>query len=231
MNNLTFKQKIIFGVIIAFMVIFILIYFIMNAGNIMNSNNSNTLDLEDGLLDLNDIEETIEGSEESENVEENTNDEEKDEELEEIVVHITGEINKPGIVTLKENSRIADAINAAGGTTKEADLNQINLAYILEDGQKIYIPNKNEKIEDNEYIIDGNGNNEGSTNKKEGDKVNINEAMQTELEELPGIGPSLASRIIEYREVNGKFEKIEDLQNVKGIGDAKFGEIKDKVSI
>lgn len=227
MNNLTFKQKIIFGVIIAFMVIFILIYFIMNAGNIMNSNNSNTLDLEDGLLDLNDIEETIEGSEESENVEENK----KDEEKEEIVVHITGEINKPGIVTLKENSRIADAINAAGGTTKEADLNQINLAYILEDGQKIYIPNKNEKIEDNEYIIDGNGNNEGSTNKKEGDKVNINEAMQTELEELPGIGPSLASRIIEYREVNGKFEKIEDLQNVKGIGDAKFGEIKDKVSI
>lgn len=227
MNNLTFKQKIIFGVIIAFMVIFILIYFIMNAGNIMNSNNSNTLDLEDGLLDLNDIEETIEGSEESENVEENK----KDEEIEEIVVHITGEINKPGIVTLKENSRIADAINAAGGTTKEADLNQINLAYILEDGQKIYIPNKNEKIEDNEYIIDGNGNNEGSTNKKEGDKVNINEAMQTELEELPGIGPSLASRIIEYREVNGKFEKIEDLQNVKGIGDAKFGEIKDKVSI
>lgn len=231
MNNLTFKQKIIFGVIIGFMVIFILIYFIMNAGNIMNSNNSNTLDLEDGLLDLNDIEETIEGSEESESIEENTNDEEKDEELEEIVVHITGEINKPGIVTLKENSRIADAINAAGGTTKEADLNQINLAYILEDGQKIYIPNKNEKIEDNEYIIDGNGNNEGSTNKKEGDKVNINEAMQTELEELPGIGPSLASRIIEYREVNGKFEKIEDLQNVKGIGDAKFGEIKDKVSI
>lgn len=231
MNNLTFKQKIIFGVIIAFMVIFILIYFIMNAGNIMNSNNSNTLDLEDGLLDLNDIEETIEGSEESENIEENTNDEEKDEELEEIVVHITGEINKPGIVTLKENSRIADAINAAGGTRKEADLNQINLAYILEDGQKIYIPNKNEKIEDNEYIIDGNGNNEGSTNKKEGDKVNINEAMQTELEELPGIGPSLASRIIEYREVNGKFKKIEDLQNVKGIGDAKFVEIKDKVSI
>ena len=232
MNNLTIKKKIIIGGILTAMVLFILIYFITNAGNLMgNKDDIEEFDLEEGMLNIEEINETIEGSEESE---ENNTQKQNDKEMEgneDIVVHITGEVNKPGIVVLKKNSRIADAINSAGGSTKEADLNQINLAYVLEDGQKIYVPNKNEKIEEDEYITGNSGNTEKSNNSKEGEKVNINEAMQTELEELPGIGPSLASRIIEYRETNGEFEKIEDLQNVKGIGDAKFNDIRDKVSI
>ena len=236
MNNLTLKQKIIFGSILGVMVLFILIYFVLNAGNLMGDNGDvEEFNIEDGMLNLEEINEVIEGSEETEEVENETNNESnidgEDEEVEEIIVHITGEVNKPGIVVLKSNSRIADAINKAGGATKEADLNQINLAYILEDGQKIYIPNKNEKIDEDEYITEGNGNNIGNNNSKEGEKVNINEAMQTELEELPGIGPSLASRIIEYREQNGDFKKIEELQNVKGIGDAKYNDIKDKVTV
>lgn len=236
MNNLTLKQKIIFGSILGVMVLFILIYFVLNAGNLMGENGDvEEFNIEDGMLNLEEINEVIEGSEEIEEVENETNNENnidgEDEEVEEIIVHITGEVNKPGIVVLKSNSRIADAINEAGGATKEADLNQINLAYILEDGQKIYIPNKNEKIDEDEYITEGNGNNIGNSNSKEGEKVNINEAMQTELEELPGIGPSLASRIIEYREQNGDFKKIEELQNVKGIGDAKYNDIKDKVTV
>lgn len=237
MNNLTLKQKIIFGIILAAMVLFILIYFIVNAGNLTRNNeNMEELDIEEGMLDIEEINATIEGSEETEEGNTQSFDRkelgENEEQSKDIVVHITGEVNKPGIVILKNNSRIADAINSAGGATKNADLNQINLAYILEDGQKIYIPNKNEKIEENEYITDGSGNNEKSNNSsKEGEKVNINEAMQTELEGLPGIGPSLASKIIEYREANGKFEKIEDLQNVKGIGNAKYDDIKDKVTV
>ena len=236
MNNLTLKQKIIFGSILGVMVLFILIYFVLNAGNLMGeSGDVEEFNIEDGMLNLEEINEVIEGSEETEEVENETNNESnidgEDEEVEEIIVHITGEVNKPGIVILNKNSRIADAINKAGGATKEADLNQINLAYILEDGQKIYIPNKNEKIDEDEYITEGNGNNIGNNNSKEGEKVNINEAMQTELEELPGIGPSLASRIIEYREQNGDFKKIEELQNVKGIGDAKYDDIKDKVTV
>lgn len=236
MNNLTLKQKIIFGSILGVMVLFILIYFVLNAGNLMGeSGDVEEFNIEDGMLNLEEINEVIEGSEEIEEVENETNNESnidgEDEEVEEIIVHITGEVNKPGIVILNKNSRIADAINKAGGATKEADLNQINLAYILEDGQKIYIPNKNEKIDEDEYITEGNGNNIGNNNSKEGEKVNINEAMQTELEELPGIGPSLASRIIEYREQNGDFKKIEELQNVKGIGDAKYNDIKDKVTV
>ena len=236
MNNLTLKQKIIFGSILGVMVLFILIYFVLNAGNLMGDNGDiEEFNIEDEMLNLEEINEVIEGSEEIEEVENETNNEnnidEENEVLEEIIVHITGEVNKPGIVVLKSNSRIADAINEAGGATKEADLNQINLAYILEDGQKIYIPNKNEKVDEDEYITEGNGNNIGNSNSKEGEKVNINEAMQTELEELPGIGPSLASRIIEYREQNGDFKKIEELQNVKGIGDAKYNDIKDKVTV
>lgn len=154
-----------------------------------------------------------------------------------IIVHITGAVKKTGILVLEEGARIADAIDAAGGTTKDADINEVNLAYILEDGQKIYIPNKEDKKknEKKEYITSGSGNNviEESKNTKKGvnKKVNINTANQSELEKLPGIGPSVAIRIIEYRQQNGKFEKIEDLQNVKGIGDAKFGDVKDHVVV
>lgn len=186
----------------------------------------------------------------TENIEQGTDKENtQTEEKKKIIVHITGEVKKVGIITLEEGARIADAITVAGGATKEADLQEVNLAYKLQDGQKIYIPNKKEK-EKNEtktYITTESGNNvikqENSSNstnlgtnknsqEKGGNKkVNINEARQEELEQLPGIGPSIASRIIEYRKQNGKFQKIEDLQNVKGIGDAKYANIKDYVTV
>ena len=155
---------------------------------------------------------------------------------EEIAVHIIGEVKKGGIIYLPKGARIIDAIEEAGGETEEADLSQVNLAYELQDGQKIYIPNKNEQI--SEYITSNSGNNviiEGnsSQNQKEGEneKVNINTANQTELDSLPGIGASLAQRIIEYREENGDFKSIEEIQNVKGIGDSKYADIKDKITI
>lgn len=159
---------------------------------------------------------------------------------EKIAIHITGEVKKTGLLYLNKGARIADAIEEAGGATKDASLDQVNLAYVLEDGQKIYIPNKKEKIETGAYIITNSGDNvlieEGNTSnaintKGENEKVNINSANQTELETLPGIGPSLAQRIIEYRETNGDFKKIEDIQNVKGIGDSKYSNIKDNICI
>ena len=179
----------------------------------------------------------------SENLE-NININEMKEETEEakIAIHITGEVKKKGILYLNKGARIADAIEASGGATKNASLDQVNLAYILEDGQKIYIPNKNEKNEPGAYIITNSGKNvlveegNGSTATEKNvkgvsGKVNINTANQTELETLQGIGPSLAQRIIEYRRENGKFQTIEDIQNVKGIGDSKYSNIKDDICI
>lgn len=161
----------------------------------------------------------------------------KEENLEEqieinlIKIHIIGEIKNPGIIEITEGSRIADAIEKAGGVTKEADVSKVNLAYLLQDGQKVYIPNKND--EEIEYIEDTAGNNvivEDKTSKKES-KVNINTATQTELETLSGIGPSTALKIINYRKENGKFNSIDEIMNVSGIGEAKYESIKDYICV
>ena len=142
-----------------------------------------------------------------------------------IVGHIIGEINKPGIVELEEGARVIDAIKKAGGTTEKADLAQINLAYILKDGQKIYIPN----TEDNDKKIEYNTANIENNIKEE--KININTADEDELQRLPGVGASTAAKIIKYREENGSFRRIEDIQNVKGIGEAKYNDLKEQIEV
>lgn len=179
---------------------------------------------EQDILEQNIIENKIENK-----IEDNIENEKR-----KIVIHITGQVKNPGLVYLDEGARIADAIKEAGGSTKDAALDKVNLAYVLEDGQKIYIPNKNEKISEIQYIITDSGENVlKDTGKEKGGikKVNINSANQEELETLPGVGPALAVRIIEYRNSNGKFEKVEEVQNVKGIGDSKFTNIKEHICI
>ena len=153
----------------------------------------------------------------------------------EIYIHIIGEVNNEGLIILYEGQRIADAIEKAGGVTNMADLSKINLAYVLSDGQKVKIPNINENTDNFEYVIDNSGdniivNNDNKLN-KEGKKVNINTATQTELETLNGIGPSTAAKIIEYRDLNGKFKTIDDLKNVNGIGNSRFDEIKNNIVV
>lgn len=155
----------------------------------------------------------------------------------EIFIHIVGEINNPGVVKINRGQRVVDAIEKAGGATDKADLAKINLAFILSDGQKVIIPGINDK-EMESYIVDGGG---GSVLEKSGvlgsgvsvvkQKVNINTATQSELETLNGIGPSIADKIIKYREKNGKFKKVEDLKNVSGIGESKFEGVKDEVCV
>lgn len=234
MNSLTTKQKIIIGVGISIIVVIIGIY-----GYSMLQQEENweeDLILEENLV--NKIE-----NKEQQNIVENQNIEDTENTIvtKQIVIHITGAVQKTGILMLPEGARIADAIDAAGGSLETADLNEVNLAYILQDGQKIYIPKQEDKIklENKAYITSESGNNvivqtiDTDKNLKNGGnkKVNINTATQNELENLPGIGSSIASRIIEYREQNGRFNKIEDLQNVKGIGDAKFGNIKEQIIV
>ena len=163
----------------------------------------------------------------TENITEENNNQEK------IVIHITGAICNEGIYELEENSRIADAVKMAGGLKEDADLKQINLAYVLEDGMKINIPSKNENTNEDSnntesYITKENLN---SSNNTKISKVNINNATQTELETLPGIGPSTALKIINYRKEKGKFNKIEDIKNFNGIGENKFNKIKEFIKI
>ena len=148
-----------------------------------------------------------------------------------IKVYVIGEVKKPGVVELDVGARIEDAIIIAGGTTEYSDLSKVNLAYCLEDGQKICIPSTKEIIEEN-YITTENG--DGvleSENNDKNSKININTGNLSELMNLPGVGESLAQRIITYREENGKFKNIEDLKNVSGIGDRKFENLKEYVCV
>lgn len=149
-----------------------------------------------------------------------------------IVIHITGEVEEEGVIELEKGARISDAIEEAGGTTEEADLSNVNLAYSLSDGQKVKIPNINEKDEEIIVVEEKAGDNiiiEGNKSKEE--KININKATQTEIETLPGIGPSTALKIINYRNEHGKFKNIEDIKNVSGIGDSKFENIKEYICV
>lgn len=143
---------------------------------------------------------------------------------EKIIVHIAGSVVSEGIVELEEGARIADAIKEAGGTTTDANLKSINLAYKLQDGQKIYIPNINE--EESEINLQ-----DEKVKQNNNELININTSTQTELELLDGIGPSLAGKIIEYRNKNGKFKNIEELKNVPGIGETKYETIKNDITI
>ena len=143
-------------------------------------------------------------------------------------MYITGEVKNQGVIELEEGARIADAIEKAGGKTEQANLKNVNLAYQLEDGQKIYIPNIND-IE-TEVIDDGASGIVGDTTAAQG-IININKADENELQSLNGIGESLASSIVEYRKENGKFETIEDLKNVPGIGESKFENIKEYIKV
>ncbi len=174
-----------------------------------------------------------------------------------ILVHIDGAVNNPGIVKLDENSRLLNAIECAGGLTAEADITKINLASYLEDGIKVYIPSKSDGDNvvfntENSYFetynqassgenikinSEKNDNTQNKSSKKQvlnnkwTSKVNINKANAEELKTLPGVGEGTASKIIEYRNKNGKFKKIEDIKEVNGIGNNKYEKIKEYICI
>ena len=151
-----------------------------------------------------------------------------------MAVHITGEVKKSGVVKIKEGSRIEDIIEAAGGLTENADITNVNLAFVVEDGMKIRIPSVNEEKTDEDYITEDSGKGVIMTDENTSTSssvININTASESELEQLPGIGPSISSRIIEYRNKNGKFKSIEDIKNVTGVGDSKFEKIKDLIKV
>jgi competence protein ComEA len=134
-----------------------------------------------------------------------------------ITVDVSGKVVHPGLIVVPGGSRLADAIAAAGGTTRDADLERVNLAAPLQDGQQVVIPGSDDPgtAED--------GSNDG--------KIHINTATPSELEQLPGVGPVLAGRIAAFREENGPFEAVEDLLDISGIGESKLEMLRDSVAI
>jgi competence protein ComEA len=138
-----------------------------------------------------------------------------------LVVHITGEVNQPGVYTLSENARLYEVVLMAGGLTAYANEQGINLSKQIEDEAFIYIPRIGEEVVDKPVTVDD-----------ELDVlININQASKTLLMTLPGIGETTADAIILYIEENGYFDVIEDIMNVSGIGEATFEAIKDLITI
>jgi len=152
-----------------------------------------------------------------------------------VIIHITGAVKSPGVYQLKSTDRIVDAVKIAGGATEEANLDLINLAALLKDGQKIIVPSKiyNENGEEISKNIVNNAEAMYSSSSSDSisGKININTANATMLQALPGIGPVLSERIIEYRNQNGFFGVIDDIKDVSGIAEKKFEGIKDLICV
>lgn len=149
-----------------------------------------------------------------------------------VIVHLSGAVQNPGVYKLNKKDRLIDLIKAAGGLTKNADLDKINLAEKLFDGQKLVIPSRlklqelsnsnikpKNKLTNQHYSLENNDNN----------YLDVNQASQTELEKLSGIGPSKAAAIVKYRSENGNFAEKEDLLKISGIGPKTLANIEDEI--
>ena len=212
LESLTLKQKIIFFIILLIMIIIIIYYFYSTIYSNQYFLNNNIDLLSDEFVEKQDEYNSINSAEKTNS----------------IVVYVCGAVKESNVISLEENSRVCDAIEAVGGLSKDADLTNINLASILEDGQKIYIPKIGEELQT--YSTQSTETPYNST-LKNNSKININKANQTELETIPGVGPSTSLKIINYRNENGKFSSIEEIKNVPGIGDAKYEQIKNYICI
>lgn len=157
----------------------------------------------------------------------------REEKEKKIIVHVAGEVNNPGVYELPGEARVFDAIKAAGGETVLADLDSLNLAAFIYDGERVYIPSRDETFPGSEKDIQG-GFGEGSGRvsfSNSSGKININQATAEELQKISGIGPSKAKSIIDYRNKIGRFTDLEQLLEVSGIGEKTLEKIKDEITL
>ncbi len=160
---------------------------------------------------------------------------------EQVAVYVTGAVEKPGVVYVDFDGRVAEAVNKCGGLLPDADMARVNMAETVKDGMQIRVPekivqaaatnavNNNTSTGASASKSTGTKAASASSGSSGGDMVNINTAGVDELKKLKGIGPAMAQRIIDYREANGAFQRAEDLQKVKGIGKAKFAKLQQQV--
>lgn len=152
-----------------------------------------------------------------------------------VAVHVIGAVPRPGLYEFAEGARVQDAIDAAGGLLASANVDAVNLAALLTDGQQLNIPYKDGEVPteapaEPELPSSSNSEDENSSNSVNTDLININTATLEELDSLPGIGPTIAQRIIDYRTDNGPFTTIDEIMDVPGVGPSTFDEIKDLIT-
>lgn len=141
----------------------------------------------------------------------------------EVMVHAAGAVVHPGLYRLPADARLADALDAAGGPAAEADLDAVNLAARVADGERIYVPRKGE-------VVAGGGPPTGGPGGPSG-PLDLNTATAEQLDALPGIGPATAEAIISYRREHGRFRSVEELVEVRGIGESKLAALRSKVRV
>lgn len=207
------KDKIIYGLIVAVVILLANFIYSNDVGGFFDNENRISL-IDQDKLEGNKIDDSLDVEDESIN-----NSIKK--------VYISGEINNPGVYEIREEQRLEDLIKEAGGLTNEADDRNLNLAQRLEDQMKIYIPNINE-----ENLLENTDRNQEAlpVSNMDSSLVNINTANKDELMSLPNIGDKRADSIIEYRKAQ-KFEKIEDIKNVTGIGEKYYEALKDLITV
>lgn len=148
-----------------------------------------------------------------------------EEESEDLVVHVCGAVKNPGVYTLEKEARIADAVRLAGGLSDSAVEEAVNMAMRLRDSMQIYIPciSSSSVPDAGKAHVTPGGSDFG--------KININTATRSQLRELPGIGQALAERILEFRTAGGRFERPEDLMKISGIGEKKYADLENSVTV
>lgn len=149
-----------------------------------------------------------------------------------VVVHVAGAVASPGVVELPGGSRIVDAVEAAGGLRADADADRVNLAAVLADGQRVVIPVRGQPPPE-EVLPSGPSPEHGGAGGGVGTgaRVDVNTADAEQLESLPGIGPATAAAILSHRERHGPFRSVDDLIDVRGIGEAKLDALRDLVTV
>ena len=207
------KDKIIYGLIVAVVILLANFIYTYDVGSFFDSDNRISL-IDQDKLEGNKIDDSLDVEDES-----------IDKSIKK--VHISGEINNPGVYEIRDEQRLEDLIKEAGGLTNEADDRNLNLAQRLEDQMKIYIPNINE-----ENLLENTDRNQEAlpVGNTASSLVNINTANKDDLMSLPNIGDKRADAIIEYRKTQ-KFEKIEDIKNVTGIGEKYYEALKDLITV
>ncbi|MGO1470439.1 MAG: SLBB domain-containing protein [Tissierella sp.] len=222
-THFTKKEQVVILIVISIIVLVVGFKFLSK--QIMTKNNKNDKDNE-LIIKTDNLEKEMETDNDIDRQEEQY---EKDIK-EDIIVHISGQVENPGIVELKSGERLMDAVELLGGLTGEADEDRINLAKKLQDEEKIYIPKIGEELEIEILDAVETSNSVDKDTEKGRDKIDINICTKEELNSLPGIGDVLSDRILEYREDN-IFKTIEDIMNVSGVGDKKFEGLKDLIII